>query len=126
MSRRHGGLRLKRTRPMYCRKCGKKMMEPGLALKMVHEASCNRGTDGRRKKRKMKITIHSTSKIVELNGVPARIWEGQTESGIKLHCYVTRIAIDKKETRVQEFEHDLQEHRAPSREIEAIPLRMIL
>ena len=25
----------------------------------------------------MKITIESTTKIVELNGVPARIWEGK-------------------------------------------------
>lgn len=37
----------------------------------------------------MKITIESSNKIVELNGVPARIWEGQIESGIKVHCFVT-------------------------------------
>jgi hypothetical protein len=74
----------------------------------------------------MKITIESTSKIVKLNDVPARIWEGETESGIKIHCYVTRIAIDEKETRTAEFERDLQEHRAPSAEIQAIPLRLIL
>lgn len=33
----------------------------------------------------MKLTVESTSKIVELNGVLARVWEGQTESGIKIH-----------------------------------------
>jgi hypothetical protein len=48
----------------------------------------------------MKVTIESTSKIVELNGVPARVWEGTTDSGIKVHCFVTRIAIDKDETRM--------------------------
>lgn len=74
----------------------------------------------------MKITIESTHKIVHLDNVPARIWEGYTESGIKVHCFVTRIAIDKHELRAGEFEKELQEHRAPSPEITAIPLRMIL
>lgn len=72
----------------------------------------------------MRITIESTSKVVQLNGVPARIWEGKTESGIPVHCYVTRIATDNKDT--SEFERELQRHRAPSAEVEAIPLRMIL
>jgi len=74
----------------------------------------------------MKIIIELTSKFVTLNGVPARIWEGETESGIKLHCYITRIAIDKDETRIEEFEKELQQQRPPSKEIEAIPLRMII
>lgn len=72
----------------------------------------------------MRITIESTSKVVQLNGVPARIWEGKTESGIPVHCYVARIATDNKDT--SEFERELQQHRAPSAEVEAIPLRMIL
>lgn len=74
----------------------------------------------------MKITIENTTKIVELNGVPARIWEGTTESGIKIHCYITRIAVDKDETRIEEFEKELQETRTPSTEIQAIPVRLIL
>jgi len=74
----------------------------------------------------MKITIESTTKITELNGVPARVWEGQTESGIKVHCYITRVAIDKDEPRVDEFKNELQEQKVPSAEIEAIPLRMIM
>jgi len=78
----------------------------------------------------MKIEIESTSKIVYLNekslrGIPARIWEGKTESGIPVHCYVTRIAV-AKDADVSEFERELQEHKPPSAEIEAIPLRMIL
>jgi len=72
----------------------------------------------------MRITIESTSKVVQLNGVPARIWEGKTESGIPVHYYVTRIATNSKDT--SEFERELQRHRAPSAEVEAIPLRMIL
>lgn len=74
----------------------------------------------------MKITVENTSKIVTLNGVPARIWEGFTESGIRCHCYITRIAIDKDELRSEEFERELSEQKAPSTEIEAIPIRMIL
>lgn len=45
----------------------------------------------------MKITIENTSKTVELVGhdgrVQARIWEGKTDSGIPVICYVTRIAV---------------------------------
>ncbi len=74
----------------------------------------------------MKITIESTSKIIHLNEVPARIWEGHTESGIKVHCYITRIAIDKDEPRTDEFQKELLEQKAPSAEIEAIPLRMLI
>lgn len=73
----------------------------------------------------MKITLESTTKIVELNGVPARVWEGQTEDGIKLHAYVTRVAVNKEQDSSQ-FEKELQQHKAPSAEVEAIPLRMIL
>jgi hypothetical protein len=74
----------------------------------------------------MKITIESTSKIIHLNDVPARIWEGQTESGIKVHCFITRIAIDKDETRIEEFEQELKEQKVPTPEIEAYSLRLIL
>lgn len=73
----------------------------------------------------MKITIESTTKIVELNRVPARIWEGHTESGIPVHCYVTRIAVHESQD-CSEFERELEEHRKPSVEVEAIPLRMII
>ena len=73
----------------------------------------------------MKITIESTTKIVELNNVPSRIWEGRTATGIPVHCYITRIAVAKSEN-VSEFEQELRECVAPSPAVEAIPLRMIL
>jgi hypothetical protein len=73
----------------------------------------------------MKIRIESTSKIVQLNGVPARIWEGHTERGIPVHCYITRIAVAKDQDASQ-LEAELQEHRKPSPEIAAIPLHLIL
>ena len=73
----------------------------------------------------MKITIETTSKIVEVNGVPARIWEGHTESGIPVHCYVTRTAVHRDEDASQ-FERELEAQRAPSADVAAIPLRLIV
>jgi hypothetical protein len=73
----------------------------------------------------MKATLESTSKIVQLNGVPARIWEGTTQRGIRFHAYVTRVAVHET-LDVSEFEAELREERKPSAEVEAIPLRMVL
>lgn len=73
----------------------------------------------------MKITIESTSKTVTLSGVPARVWEGHTESGIAVHCFITRVGV-RDDQDVSQFEQELAETRAPSAEVEAIPLRMIL
>lgn len=74
----------------------------------------------------MIITIESTNKIVEIDGIPARIWEGTAHDGIKLHCYITRIAIDKNETRLTEFEKQLTLCITPSPQIDAMPNRLIL
>lgn len=73
----------------------------------------------------MRIILESTTKIVEVNGVPARIWEGATQSGIPLHAYVTRVAVADDENQ-EDFERELQEHRAPSPAIEAIALKVVL
>jgi hypothetical protein len=79
----------------------------------------------------MKITIESTSKIVTLKTrggaeMPARIWEGRTESGIPIHCFVTRVAAPNDGTDLSEFERELQAHAAPSAPIEALPLRFFI
>jgi hypothetical protein len=74
----------------------------------------------------MKITIESTTKVVELNGgIPARIWEGQTESGIPIHCFITRVGVAEDQDCTQ-FERELKECREPSFPLQAIPLRMII
>jgi hypothetical protein len=73
----------------------------------------------------MKLTIENTTKTVELNGIPARIWEGHTESGIAVHCYITRVSV-RNDSDCSQFEKELQEQRKPSFDVEAIPLRMIL
>jgi len=84
----------------------------------------------------VKITITSTKKIVELviNGasVPARIWQGETDSGVPVHCFITRIVpeVRKTDEHFQEltaqFERELERTEDPRLTVEAIPLRMIL
>lgn len=77
----------------------------------------------------MKVTLENTTKIVTLNidghDVPARIWEGETENGVKCHAFITRIAVHK-DGDAAEFEKDLEEQKQPSMAIQNIPLHMIL
>ncbi len=70
----------------------------------------------------MKMTIESTTKIVEINGVPCRLWEGVSEGGVKLHCFITRIGVAESED-CTVFERELKECRPPT---VVIPLSMIL
>lgn len=80
----------------------------------------------------MIVTLESTTKIVKLvteaGEVDARIWEGHTASGIAVHAFITRIAIDKTDaSAAQQFSRELEEQRPPSPVIDAAyPLRMIL
>ena len=79
----------------------------------------------------MKITIESTDKIVTLatadcrEGIYCRVWEGETANGVKVHCFIPRIAA-KYDQDLSQFEKELQEKRPASAEIMAIPLRLIL
>ena len=77
----------------------------------------------------MKIHIEPTSRVVELElrgqVMPARIWEGFTDGGIPVICWVTRIAGERNRD-LSELEHALDEVRPPSSEAQAFPNRMIL
>jgi hypothetical protein len=79
----------------------------------------------------MKITIESTTRIVEVTSadggftMPARIWEGVTESGIPVQCLMTRIAAPAN-AGLEQFARELQEHSAPQEAWQAFPLRMVL
>lgn len=79
----------------------------------------------------MKVTLESTDKIVTLHvgadgDVPARIWEGSTESGIRVHAFITRIAVHRELDNTQ-FERELQETRPLSKELRGVyDARMIL
>jgi hypothetical protein len=77
----------------------------------------------------MQIELHSTSKIVMIDGVEARVWEGHTKSGIPCHCFIARIAIDESqpETVHDQFKQELKECRKPSAAVDsAYPLYIIL
>lgn len=75
----------------------------------------------------MKLTIQPTEKIVELDGVNARVWQGTTESGIPATVFITRISpdTDKEEDHTQ-FREELQETVPPTARVEALPFRLIL
>ncbi len=77
----------------------------------------------------MKIAAESTNKVVVFKldkaEVQARIWEAQTETGVKCFLYVTRVMVDEHADHEQ-FQKELLEHKAPSAEAQEIPLRMIL
>lgn len=61
------------------------------------------------------------------DGVPARIWEGQTESGSKIICCVSQVAIPEDSPDKEKFDIELQSCKQPSPEaIEAFPLRFVL
>ena len=70
----------------------------------------------------MTITIHSTSQITKFNGIDCRVWEGETDKGIKLHAFIPRVCA-KADQDLTDFERDLQEHQPPT---VAIDMRMIL
>jgi hypothetical protein len=74
----------------------------------------------------MIVHLESTDKIVHLNGVPARVWEGHTETGIACHALITRIAVHK-DLDASQFERELQECRPVSPEVNGVyPTRMVL
>lgn len=76
----------------------------------------------------MTITIEATDKIVEVNGVPARIWMGKTDQGVDCHLFVTRVAVseDYPPEVHAAFREALRETRKPSTEVEMYPLRLVL
>jgi hypothetical protein len=56
----------------------------------------------------MKITIHNTTSIIQVNGVLGRVWEGKTEDGQDVICLITRIAVQVDQDNTQ-FEKELLE-----------------
>lgn len=76
----------------------------------------------------MKLTIEPTDKIVHVNGVEARVWEGQTESGAKVHLFITRIGVDASDSATcDQFARELRESSAPTDDrVRAYPARLVL
>lgn len=75
----------------------------------------------------MIVHLHNTTKIVAINGVPARVWEGHTERGVPVIAFITRIRIAvEREADLAEFEAELQEMTPPSADVQAWPARMLI
>ena len=62
----------------------------------------------------MNITIHNTTKIVMVDNVKCRLWEGKSSQGIKITAFIAVLAINNNETRTLEFEKELKELKPPS------------
>jgi hypothetical protein len=78
----------------------------------------------------VKITIQSTTRIVQVDPgtgceMACRVWEGETEGGVKVQVLVPRIAALADQD-LSQFDRELQEQAAPSPAVECFPLRMIL
>ena len=77
----------------------------------------------------MTVTIRSTTKIVTLptgsGTINCRVWEGQTITGVKVHCFIARVAA-KDDQDLSQFEAELLEQHVPCAEIRGIPSRLIL
>ena len=74
----------------------------------------------------MKVTLESTDKLVTIDGLPARIWQGTTAQGIACHAYITRIAVASS-LDAAEFDRELQTTAPLRPELDAaIPARLVL
>jgi hypothetical protein len=80
----------------------------------------------------MKLQLESTDKVVMLQtskgDVPARIWEGESEAGVPVIAFITRVAVATKQgpEDFAVFERELIECRAPSEAAASFPDRLIL
>jgi hypothetical protein len=70
--------------------------------------------------------------VIDGHDVPARVWQGATESGVPVQCFMIRIApeIPASDPRfgelAGEFVRELEACADPRATIDAIPLRMII
>lgn len=72
----------------------------------------------------MKLILESTSTIERVNGVPARVWTGQTASGIAVTCWIPIIQVARADDN-SEFERELGEIEA-RRELVSFDMRLVL
>lgn len=79
----------------------------------------------------MNLILNPTTKVVQVvdpeseRSIPARVWEGTTESGIPVTVLVTRIAVNNVDD-TAEFEAELEACRPPSTYVDAWPNRLVL
>lgn len=72
----------------------------------------------------MRMTLEPTGTIDRVNGTPARLWVGRTESGIDITTWVHCVRV-RADADAAELERELNEIQA-SRELVSFDLRMVL
>lgn len=90
----------------------------------------------RREKQLVKVTLESTTKIVDIQtvdgSVKARVWQGQTDSGVPVQAFIPLISPEVRRSDphhdelTAEFDRDLKRHAEPRPTVELIPLRFII
>lgn len=80
----------------------------------------------------MKAHITSTDRVVDIDAIgfpgktKARVWEGETDSGILFTAYIPLLQVDRKADN-SEFERELTEHKQPDPStIRAIDMRFFV
>ncbi|HWE51373.1 MAG TPA: hypothetical protein VG273_16395 [Bryobacteraceae bacterium] len=74
----------------------------------------------------MTVTLESTTRIVTLNGIECRLWEGTTEAGVRVYALIPRIAAHK-DSDLRQFEAELLPQKAPTDiAMQVFPLRMLI
>ena len=72
----------------------------------------------------MKLIIEATGTIERVNGVPARIWKGSTDTGIEVTCWIPIVQV-RKDADQSQFERELREVEV-HRELVAFDMRMVI
>lgn len=65
----------------------------------------------------MQMAIESTGQIVDVDGVPCRVWRGTTAAGVPCVVFVHRIAVQNSVDQSQ-FDAELMEQLPPNRRLE--------
>lgn len=81
----------------------------------------------------MKLTLTPTDELVELElpggaVAPARVWTGETENGVPVVCWITRVLVptDQPPEVHAQFKRELQEKPAPRAGPRIFDVRQIL
>jgi hypothetical protein len=61
----------------------------------------------------MKLTLEPTSKITAVNGVPVRVWEGVSDTGIPCFALIAKVGVPANQD-ASEFDMALSETKGPS------------
>lgn len=72
----------------------------------------------------MRLTIQPTEKFVDVNGAKTRVWEGETDRGTPVTCFIAMVASPRANEQ-SELEKELAEVK-PMEAREAWPARMVL